>query len=282
VITGIPQDQFGQRHCEFVRAQGLALRAVSIAAHDESVNLLPAERREEVESSLIRPLVFRGLLVFAVAAMALGFFGGRYMVQNVTGVRVAQSELKVSREKIQNPYLNKLAQASQQKSRLETEIGSILKESLPLHILMRKIDSYNRNGLGMVSVNYSVDPVGMLVLRLQAKSDSRETTEKFIMELEKEPFFSNMISPLSNLVGKGERFINIDLNVNGDKVIAAYEAVLLEREAKINEKDEGGVKGPSIPTEPKISNGAPAPATGDAAESAIPTEPIPASNPAQP
>ena len=74
----------------------------------------------------------------------------------------------------------------------------------------------------MVNVTYYVDSAKAHVLRLRGKSISREETEKFILALENDSYFSNVLSPLSNLVGKGERFINMDLNVVPEKVIEDY------------------------------------------------------------
>jgi hypothetical protein len=122
---------------------------------------------------------------------------------------------------------------------LEGEMLTILKDSLPLSLLMSKIDSYNADGIGLVNVNYYLDSAKASVLRLRGKSSSRELTEQFVLALQKEPYFSDIISPLSNLVGKGERFINMDMNVESGVIIADYEKVQAKSEAGAEKGDEG-------------------------------------------
>jgi Tfp pilus assembly PilM family ATPase len=231
---GVPEQS-----CDYAKAIGLALRAIVPSAHQKGVNLLPRSRKEELDFSEWRPVIARALGVVTVALSVLAGSLGYSMGSGYLGVRIANQELMVSKEKIENPYLNKLAQASQQKSRLEGEMLTILKDSLPLSLLMSKIDSYNADGIGLVNVNYYLDSAKASVLRLRGKSSSRELTEQFVLALQKEPYFSDIISPLSNLVGKGERFINMDMNVESGVIIADYEKVQAKSEAGAEKGDEG-------------------------------------------
>lgn len=272
VSVGLPENLIPESHDGFARAMGLALRAVIPGAHDECANLLPAERKEEAEGNRLRPMIIRGLLGISVVTMGFAVAAGMYMTNHLLGKRIAAQELSLSREKIENPYLNKVAQASQLKSRLEGEISTLLRDALPLNVLLEKVDSYNKDGIGLVTVNFYVDSVGALVLRLQAKSDSRERTEQFLVQLEGEPFFSNMVSPLSNLVGKGVRFINIDLNVNAEKIISAY------RKSNAPQESAGGVEEAQAPGSGEGSAPLPTPqdsTTETPSDSSVPPNPKP-------
>ncbi len=226
VTLGISGIGVPEQSCDFAKAIGLALRAVIPSAHETGVNLLPRSRKEELDFAEWRPKILRSLLAATLVLIGLVGLSGYSMGSGYLGVRIANQELKVSRERIENPYLNKLAQASQQKSRLEGEMLTILKDALPLSRLMSKIDSYNADGVGLVNVTFYLDSAKALVLRLRGKCASRELTEQFVTTLEKEPYFSNIISPLSNLVGKGERFINVDMNVVPGPIIEDYEKSL--------------------------------------------------------
>ncbi len=223
VALGISGLGVPEKSCDYAKAIGLALRAVIPSAHEKGINLLPRSRKEELDVAEWRPKVMGALLAAAFFLMGLAGYSGYSMGSSYLAVKVANQELKVSRDQIENPYLNKLAQASQQKTLLEGEMLTILKDSLPLSLLMKKVDSYNVDGVGLVNVTFYLDSTTASVLRLRGKSDSRDLTEQFVTTLGKEPYFSNIISPLSNLVGKGERFINVDMNVDPAPIIADYE-----------------------------------------------------------
>jgi len=251
--VGVPDQS-----CDYAKAIGLALRAILPSAHEKGVNLLPRSRKEELDFAEWRPKIMRFLLATALVLMGLAGLSAYSMGSGYLGVKIANQELKISRDRIENPYLNKLAQASQQKSQLEGEMLTILKDALPLNLLMGKVDSYNVNGVGLVNVTYYLDSAKALVLRLRGKSSSRELTEQFITALGKEPYFSNVISPLSNLVGKGERFINVDMNVEPGSIIADYERIQAASLAKESGQDkavsaekEGAVPAPA-PEKPPV------------------------------
>ena len=144
-------------------------------------------------------------------------------------------------EKAQNPYLTQAAKATQQKKLLENQILTITSDSFPSSVVIDKIDDYNINGIGIVNLSYSLNKQGDHGLRLRAKVENRELTEEFISSLEDITFFKEVDSPLSNLVGKGERFVNIDFILDVQSIVNAYEAK--------QSKDEEDVKsGPSLPT----------------------------------
>jgi type IV pilus assembly protein PilM len=259
VALGISGIGVPEQSCDFAKAIGLALRAIIPLAHETGVNLLPRSRKEELDFAEWRPKILRSLLAATVVLMGLAGLSGYSMGSGYLGVKTANQELKVSRDRIENPYLNKLAQASQQKSRLEGEMLTILKDSLPLSRLMSKIDGYNVDGVGLVNVTFYLDSAKALVLRLRGKSATRELTEQFVTNLGKEPYFSNVISPLSNLVGKGERFINIDMNVEAGPIMADYEKSQPQEAPAA--KDDSAVAAPAAPeTSTSVAPDSPAPA----------------------
>lgn len=231
VAFGVAGYGLKESTCEYAKAIGLALRTVVPEAHERGVNLLTQSRKDAVDFHLWKPRILKGMLGLAAGLMILSGLSGYGWATSRLGVKIARQELAVSVEKIQNPYLNQLAQASQQKSRLEGEMSTILKDALPMSLLMRKIDGYNAGGVGLVNVSYYIDSVGSLFVRLKGRSESREATEQFILGIEKDPYFTNIISPLSNLVGKGERFITIDMAIKPDALMGDYEKALAEKQA---------------------------------------------------
>jgi Tfp pilus assembly PilM family ATPase len=272
VEVGLSISGFQGKFGDYARAMGLAMRAALPGEHEKGVNLLPESRREELDRAQLKPTVLRILLVVCLALTALAFYSGYSAVSDYLAARIAKQGLSVSQEKIQNPYLNKLAQASQMKTRLEDEMGMLLKDAIPLSPVIRKIDGYNQGGIGMVSVSQFSDATGKWILKLHAKADSRETTEQFVSDLEKDPYYSNVNSPLSNLIGKGERFIDIDMNLNPDLVIADH-----EKQKAAEPAPAASTVAPAEATTPPSSSVSVAP---EATKKAVSPTPVPSTNPA--
>ncbi|MBI5421667.1 pilus assembly protein PilM, partial [Candidatus Peregrinibacteria bacterium] len=132
VAFGIAGFGMADSTCEYAKAIGLALRTVAPQEHEQAVNLLTRSRRDAVDLNLWKPRILKAMLGIAAGLMVLSVLSGYGWMTSRLGVRIARQELAVSVEKIQNPYLNQLAQASQQKSRLEGEMSTILKDSLPM------------------------------------------------------------------------------------------------------------------------------------------------------
>ena len=194
----------------YFNAIGLALRAIMPEAHAHTVNLLPHDKKEELRASKIKPILSAGLLLVFIAIAGVTILSGVTAAKTYFDYMTSQKELVISREKVANPYLAQIAQASQQKTQLENQVKTILNDNLPVAWVMQRVDGYNLNGIGLVNVGYKIGLDGNMSLHIRAKTASRENTEKFIIKLENDPVFSEVNSPLSNLVGKGERFIQID------------------------------------------------------------------------
>jgi type IV pilus assembly protein PilM len=203
----------------FPEAIGLALRAVLPEADESDVNLISCEKREELFENKITPAIRKYLLVFALVFGVLLMLVGIGTTKAFTEHKVSAQEAMLLDEKAMNPYLTEAAKAKQQKSQLENQMLTILKDSVPGSQIMKKMDSYNRNGITMINSNYSVTKDGKIEMRLRAKTVSRKETEDFIIELEEDPYYLEVTSPLSNLAGKGERFIDIDLKIDPDVVV---------------------------------------------------------------
>jgi hypothetical protein len=153
-------------------------------------------------------LILAGLMVFT----------GVNMTKAYLGYRLSDREVKLSLEKSQNPYLHQVAQSSQQRDQLETQINTILNDSVPVDLLMEKINTYNGSGIDLINASFKLTG-STNDIRIRAKTSSRTDTENLLARLGKEPYFSKITSPLSNLSGKGERFINIDLVADVEKII---------------------------------------------------------------
>lgn len=206
----------------YVNAIGLALRAVLPQAHKEEINLLPKTKKEELFAMELTPILRNSLLTACLALAVLMIFTGVTKSKSYFDYMATSQEVELTIEKIKNPYLNQTVQVTQQKVQFENQINSLLKDALPTSWLIQKIDAYNLNGIALVNVTYHIDLDGEMNIHIRAKTVSRSETEKFILKLEKDPYFSEVVSPLSNLVNRGERFIQIDLVLNKEKVLEDF------------------------------------------------------------
>ena len=235
----------------YIHAIGLALRVVLPEVHKNDINLLPLKKRNELYEAKITPIVKRYLLGFGLLFGALMILTGMITTKSYMSHKITSQETKLLQEKTMNPYLTEAAKAKQQKTLLESQIITILKDAVPGNQIMSKIDSYNINGISMVNATYKINTTKEIEMRIRAKATSREDTENFVIHLENEPYYSEVISPLSNLVGKGERFININLTLNPNEIIKDY----IGEEELIEEKP----KQPSMPTKEQPDNNVEAP-----------------------
>ena len=198
----------------YFNAIGLGLRAILPNAHAQDINLLPHVKKEELHASNVRPKLRLGFLSIFLLISAILIYSSLATARTYFDYLVGQKELAFTAEKISNPYLAQAAQSNQQKAQLGNQIKTILSDSIPISWIVEKIDSYNLNGIGLVNVGYKLNLDGTMSMHIRAKTVSRDETEKFIIKLDSDPTFLQVNSPLSNLVGKGERFIQIDLVLN--------------------------------------------------------------------
>jgi len=205
---------------DYSKAIGLALKAIfNEKGKNPDINLLPRNEREELFKRMLTPFISKGLFGVTSVFTILILITGITMAKSYLGYKISEREVEISAEKSDNPYLHKAAQDTQQRSQLASQVTTILKDSLPIHKFIPKIDSYNSNGIQFVSLSYSLTS-NLNQVNIRAKTDSREVTEKLVSGLQNDQYFSNIVSPLSNLSGKGERFINIDLQANLENVLA--------------------------------------------------------------
>ncbi|MBU0577990.1 pilus assembly protein PilM [Patescibacteria group bacterium] len=227
-------------------AIGLALRAVLPEVNENDINLLPQNKKEELEERKVTPVIRRYLLGTCIMLGGLLILSGIFTSKTYLGYRVSSQELSLLEEKAMNPYLREAAQEIQQETQLANQILSIVEGAVPGSKTMKIFDNYNTNGITLVNVNYSINTNKEIEIRLRAKASSRSAIEEFILELESSPYFTEVISPLSNLVGKGERFINIDLKLNANEIINEHEKEKEEAETKVMQDSENKPKQPSI------------------------------------
>ena len=173
-------------------------------------------------------------------------FSGIFTSKAYLSYKVSSQEAAFLSEKTMNPYLRGAAQEIQQETQLANQITSILNSSVPGSKAMEIFDYYNTNGITLVNVICNINTNKEVEIRMRAKAASRFETEKIIIEFENNPYFTKIISPLSNLVGKGERFINIDLKLNTKEIISAYKQTKEEEEMEIVDSSELKAEKPSI------------------------------------
>lgn len=213
----------------YIKAIGLALKAVLPEADNKEPDLLPEEIKEELYSERLAPALNRNVTIITIAITLLMtvfgiFFTKAYLVYDTEAKKAA-----IVLEKAQNPYLNQMVASVQQKNLLASQAGIIIDEAFPVSLLIEKIDDYNRNGISLLSVVYAGGASGKKV-KIRAQTKTRNDTEKFIIALEEDPYFLEVDSPLSNLVGKGEHVIVMDLTVDTDKIKEDFDLMQEEKE----------------------------------------------------
>jgi hypothetical protein len=241
----------------YPEAIGLALRAVLPPSETEDINLLPIAKKQKLIAETMTPKVFRWLMVTALLLGALLVFLGIQTVRGYLDLQLSRKELGISTEKATSPYLTTVAQTTAQQTQLENQIRKILKEAIPAEAIIRKLDGYNVDGIAMVNASYRLEKKSIGSIRVRAKTDSRESTERFIEDLEQDDAYKTVFSPLSNLVGKGERFINVDLTLD----VPGYIEQVAEKQAT-----------PQKPT-PKAPSPPEAAPTASYADELLPSDP---------
>ncbi len=237
-------------YCEAI---GLALRSILPEEDEHEINLLPSRKKEELFNKMLVPTVRRVLLGITVSLAILLVLSGMVMGKSYIGLQVSDKEVEISNEKAQNPYLHRAAQDIQQKTQLTSQLGAILSDALPGGYFMQKMDKYNEDGIELVSVGYKINSNSTNSVRVRAKTEARYETEKFIEKLENDTHLVDIISPLSNLTGKGERFINIDLTVVMDILMADFNKKYGLVEDEVAEVEEGeAVEETAKPKRPSI------------------------------
>lgn len=219
---------------------GLTLRAVLPEEIERHVNLVPKQKKEEIDRAKMTPKVMKYSLWLYLVLVVMLLLTGIMITDSYLNFKISEQEVGLYTEKAQNPYLTQVAKATQQKKLLENQILTITSQVFPVSLVIDKIDDYNINGIGIVNLSYSLNKQGDNELRLRAKVANRSLTEEFISDLESLNIFSAVDSPLSNLVGKGERFVNIDFILDTQSIVDAYSE-------KQTQEEENVKSGPSLP-----------------------------------
>lgn len=209
----------------YSHAIGLALRSILPKAHLEEINLLPFSRKQQIHENNMKPKLVGRMMTATIALGALMLFSGFFLAKSYIDHVSSVKEVQISKDQIENPYLNKVAQATQEKAQLEGQILSILDEAFPVELLIQKLDSLDANGVTMTNLDFTKSTTGEFSVRLRARVQSRAQTERVLASLERDPYFSQVHSPLSNLVGKGERFIQMDLTVDPVAIVDDYNQI---------------------------------------------------------
>ncbi len=216
-FEGIQIEENQQRF--YFNAIGLALRGTSEEIHERESNLLPQDEKEELHVSYMLPILKVGFSLTSIVLAGLMVFTGVVTAKSYFKYLGVQKELVVSQEKVSNPYLAKAVQVNQQQEQVYGQIQAILSNNIPSSEIVDKVDQYNVNGIGLVNITYHLGLDGKMNVGIRAKTSSREDTEKWVTELDAEPLFSDVNSPLSNLAGKGERFIQVDLLIDSNYLL---------------------------------------------------------------
>lgn len=199
---------------DYLPVVGLALRAIAPPEDVHEINLLPPSKKADLISYYLNPLIRRILLtsttVLTIMVLAAGFF----MLGSYTEYKVSEREVQISLEKTESPYLLQTAKEKQEQDLLVGQIDDIIYTAIPPQILVKKMEQYNDESIQMIEYDYQLRQDDTGHIKLRAAVGSRTETESFISELENDPFFEEIISPLSNLTGRGERFVHIDLSLN--------------------------------------------------------------------
>jgi len=203
-----------QNLLDVVPVVGLALRGMMLKEFENEINLISSEKREAVTSIRLQPYLIKGLsflfILLSVIFVSLSFLATKTYIHKVT----IEKEAQWAAEKTQNPYLNNLANDIQQNNQVLRQINSLLQKSIPASLLMSIVDSHNSLETMLVNAQYILNKNGLATLGFRSKVIDRPNTEKLIISFEESPYFDDIVSPLSNLVGKGERFVNINMSIN--------------------------------------------------------------------
>lgn len=247
-------DEHTESH--YPMAIGLALRAILPEEPINEINLLPKSKKEELYNRLLIPVITKTLFAVFTSMAILTLFTGFLAARNFVNLKVSDREVEISEEKSQSPFLHSAAQQNQEKAMLASQMSALLADAIPGGYFMKEVDTFGTQGIELVSASYKLNTDYSGSMRIRAKTNSRESTENFIRKLEENPHFKEVISPLSNLTGKGERFINIDLTIDFETLSDDYRTLNFpELKNGLPKTDEdGGNARPKKPTvQPKTS-----------------------------
>lgn len=205
--------------------EGIGLCIDGLLPNDKNnFNLLPQTKKDEINIAKITPKLQFFAAVLALLFMTLTISTGIKTAKNYLNYRISSQEVVILNEQALNPYTTQVAKIKHEMKQSNAQILSLLNDSVPVSHIIQDLNEYNRNGITMVNISYNDMISGPNSdIFLKAKTANRNETEKFVAELEAGQLYSEVESPLSNLVGKGERFVNIGLTVDKTSVIESFE-----------------------------------------------------------
>jgi len=232
------QNEEINEHC-YIEAIGLALKAY-IEDGKNDLNLLPQAKQEELKVAEILPKLKRYLIEISLLLSASMLLSGMYLAKTFVDFKVSEQKTIILNEKALNPYLTEMVKTEQQKQQKTNQVLEIVKKSLPVSKMIGDLDALNDDSIAMINIAFNTnETTDKNQVRLRAKASSRAETELFVAQLGEIDYFSEIISPLSNLVGKGDRFISVDLSVDSEKLTNSYRAGLeKERQDMLNESED--------------------------------------------
>lgn len=221
---------------------GLCLNG-SLPDEKNNYNLLPEQRKDEIIFARVGPRAKIASVILATLMVLLTVKAGTNAAASYLNYRVSSREIVILNEQALNPYITQQAQKKQALQQSRNQILLLFQDSLPISRIIQDLDSYNKNGVSLISFDFR-DTVSAqnAEINLKAKTVNRDATEKLISALQESGRYERVISPLSNLVGKGERFVNISLEVNKTKSMEIF-----GNEAQNNTEEPPKRNGPSIP-----------------------------------
>jgi len=201
--------------------QGIGLCIADSLPNDKgAINLLPESKKDEITLGRISPKL---KALSMILTFLLIIFSGQMSIKttkNYLNSRITAQEVSMYNDKALNPYKNQLAKSKQQILQKNQQILSLLDDAIPVNQLIEEIDEYNKNGLSLVSITYSDSYSGNTAdMSIRARASDRSETEEFIEKLNNDPIYTKVDSPLSNLLGKGERFISVGLAVDKKQLL---------------------------------------------------------------
>jgi len=205
----------------FAEAIGLALRSALHEENEKNIDLLPIEKKLEIDCAKCTPLITAYSILLVLSFIGLIIWTGIGAFNNYLTYKTTKQELAIYMEKANNPYLTQISKTNQQRNQLESQIITITQNIIPISKMIQKLDAFDLDGINLVNIDYRLNN-NKPEIKLRAKIKDRNTTEQFLIELEKIEYFTEINSPLSNLIGKSERFVNIDLILNPLKIIEEY------------------------------------------------------------
>ena len=202
---------------------GLCLNG-SLPDDKNNFNLLPEDRRDEICFKRICPRIILTSTILALLLTLLTVKLGTDAASSYLNYKVSSREIVILNEQTLNPYISALAQQKQAQKQNKDQILLLMNDSVPVSSIIRDLDIHNKDGVTMVSFSYrDLTSAANAEISLKAKIANRDATEKWVTGLQESGHYEKVISPLSNLVGKGERFVNISLEMNKAKALESFE-----------------------------------------------------------